>query len=379
MKRLAWLVAAGLALTGSSTIGGAQATKEKGKKAEAPLDSAAKAAKKQEKNARKANQRALFADTDPIEFSLIANYGALARDRDTLSTKRFAGTVIVADSAGAERRIPVRLRTRGHFRLLARNCRFVPIRIDFPDSGRKNTPFAGQAGVKLGTHCQNGDERYDRYTRREYLAYRVFTHVSPYAFRARLATGTYVDSASGKTVATHTAMFIENEDDLARRAGGKIAELRGALFDDLESDQLLAMSLFLFAIGNTDFSLYALHNTRLLQMPQGGTIIPLTYDFDFSGLVGAHYATPDPRMGIRRVQDRRFRGPCRPIELYQKAAQRFLNKKAEILSEVDAVPGMNKDDQAETREYLLSFFAVLENPGRFKRDIVDACESKPGL
>lgn len=361
----------------------AQEAKKKGKADEprTPGDSAARAEAKARKDAesqRKANTRALFADTAPIEFSLIANYGALAKDRDTLSTKRFWGTLLVADSAGAERRIPVTLRTRGHFRLLARNCRFVPIRIDFPDSGRKNTPFAGQSGIKVGTHCQNGDERFDRYTRREYLAYRVFNQVTPLSFRARLARGTYIDSASGKTVATHVAMFIENEDDLARRAGGKIAELRGALFDDLQADQLLAMSLFQYAIGNTDFSLYALHNTRLLQVPVGPPI-PLAYDFDFSGLVGAHYATPDPRMGIRRVQDRRFRGPCRPADQYLVAARRFLDNKAVILGEIERVPGMTADEQKEVREYLQSFFAVLENPGRFKREVLDACESKPGL
>ncbi len=382
MRTVRWMIVLALLASPWLADGAGAQDKKKGKQEKSrgtAADSAAARERKIAKTARKANTRALFADTAPIEFSLVANYGALAKDRDTLSTKRFAGTLVVADSAGAERRIPVTLRTRGHFRLMARNCRFVPIRIDFADSGRKNTPFAGQSGIKLGTHCQNGDDRYDGYTHREYLAYRVFNQVTPLSFRARLARGTYVDSASGKTVATHTAMFIESENDLARRAGGKIAELRGALFDDLQADQLLALSLFEYAIGNTDFSLYALHNTRLLQLPNGGSMMPLAYDFDFSGLVGAHYATPDPRMGIRRVQDRRFRGPCRPAEQYQQAAKRFLDKKSEIMAEIDAVPGMSKHDQGETRDYLNSFFATLENPGRFKREIVEACESKPGL
>lgn len=344
-------------------------------------DSAARAERKEKERAkdqRKANTRALFADETPIEFTLVANYGAIARDRDTLSTKRFAGTLIFADSSGAERRLPVTLRTRGHFRLMARNCRFVPIRIDFPDSGRKGTPFAGQTGLKLGTHCQNGDRRYDAYTRREYLAYRLFNVITPMSFRARMATGTYVDSASGKPVATHTAMFIENEDDLATRMGGKVREMRGALFDDLEPEQLLRVVLFEYLIGNTDFSFAALHNTRVVQTRQG-TVYPVAYDFDFSGLVAAHYATPDPRMGILKVTERRFRGPCRPLDVYQAAVQPFIEKKAAILGEIDRVPGATKDDKQWATEFLGDFFRRVEKPQDLKRHIVDMCETRPGL
>ena len=359
----------------------------KGKKKDTPAkpktaqDSAARAEKKEKERAkdmRKANTRALFADEAPIEFTLIANYGALARDRDTLSTKRFDGTLVFTDSSGAERRLPVSLRTRGHFRLMSRNCRFVPIRIDFPDSGRKGTPFAGQTGLKLGTHCQNGDRRYDAYTRREYLAYRLFNVITPMSFRARMATGTYVDSASGKPVATHTAMFIENEDDLATRMGGKVRDMRGALFDDLQSDQLLRVVLFQYLIGNTDFSFAALHNTRVVQT-RDGTVYPVAYDFDFSGLVAAHYATPDPRMGILKVTDRRFRGPCRPLDAYLAAVEPFVSKKAAMLAEVDRVPGITKYDRSWANEFLGEFFRRVEKPQEVKRHIVDMCETRPGL
>jgi hypothetical protein len=381
MPRLTLVVA----LTCTAAIAESQ---DSGKKKDQPpkamtaADSAAQLAKKEESRARalaKANTRALFAEEAPIAFTLVANYGALAKDRDTLSTKRFSGTLVVADSAGAERRLPVTLRTRGHFRLMARNCPFVPIRIDFPDSGRKGTPFAGQTGLKLGTHCRNGDRRYDAYTRREYLAYRLFNVVTPMSFRARMATGTYVDSASGKVVATHTAMFIENEDDVATRMGAKIREqMRGALFDDLQQDQLLRVVLFEYLIGNTDFSFAALHNTRVVQS-RDGTVYPIAYDFDFSGLVAAHYATPDPRMGIQKVTDRRFRGPCRPLDVYLAAVAPFVEKKAAMLAEVDRVPGITKDDREWALEFLGDFFRRVEKPQDVKRHIVDMCESRPGL
>lgn len=383
MTRLPALVA--LSIVAATASLAQDATKGKKKdgppKAMTAADSAARAAKKEKERAkdmRKANTRALFAEERPIEFTLVANYGALARDRDTLSTKSFAGTLVFADSTGAERRLPVTLRTRGHFRLMARNCRFVPVRIEFPDSGRKGTPFAGQSGLKLGTHCQNGDRRFDAYTRREYLAYRLFNIITPMSFRARLATGTYLDSASGKVVATHTAMFIENEDDLATRMGGNVRDMRGALFDDLQADQLLRVVLFQYLIGNTDFSFAALHNTRVVQT-RDGTVYPVAYDFDFSGLVAAHYATPDPRMGILKVTERRFRGPCRPLDTYLAAVEPFVTRKAALLAEVDRVPGITKDERSWALDFLGEFFRRVEKPQDLKRHIVDMCESRPGL
>ena len=362
------------------TAGARRKDKEKGggPKVRTTADSARREAKQRAERAHKSAQRALFAESQPLEFSLIANYGAIARDRDTLSTKRFTGTVVVKDSLGADRTIPVQLRTRGHFRLLSRNCRFVPLRITFPDSGVGHTPFAGQRSVKLGTHCQNNDGRYDDYTRREYLAYTLFNAVTPKSFRARLARGTYIDSATGKSIATRVAMFIESEDDLARRMGGKIQELRGALFDDLLTEPLMDASLFQYAIGNTDWSLFGLHNARVMVMPDG-KVIPVIYDFDFSGLVNTHYAGPDPRMGIKTVRDRLYRGPCQAPDAFVAAAARFTSRKAAMLSAIASVPDFSGGEQRLARDYLDGFFTVIESPGRFRREVIEACEKKPGM
>lgn len=351
--------------------------KKEPEKPKDPAADSARDAKRLEERMLASEKRALFAAEGPVGFKLIANYGAISRDRDTLSTRRFDGTVVVADLSGAERHIPVRLRTRGHFRLLARNCRFVPLRIDFPDSGLKGTPFAGQKSVKLGSHCQN-DGRYDNYTRREYLTNRLYNVLTETSLRARMAQGVYVDSATGKTVADRPAIFFENEDEVARRIGGKIQEWRGAVFDDVHAEALLLMSIFQYAIGNTDWSIFALHNVRLAALPSG-SIMPIAYDFDFSGLVNAHYATPDPRMGIRTVRDRLYRGPCRSLTEVQAAASHINGKRDALLAEIAAVPGFSKDEQAQATKYLESFFNLIQNPSALKRTFVDECHMKPGV
>ena len=181
---------------------------------------------------------------------------------------------------------------------MARNCDFVPIHLDFPRGNEiAGTIFEGQTTLKLGTHCR-GDREYDNYTLKEYLTYRLFNLVTPLSFRARLARATYVDAKTKKTVSNRYSIFIEHENEVARRFGGRIVELPRITFNDLDAPTLNRMMLFEYMIGNTDFSIWALHNVRIVQ-DKNRKLFPVPYDFDLSGLVHAPYAAPDPRIGLR--------------------------------------------------------------------------------
>ena len=93
------------------------------------------------------------------------------------------------------------------------------------------TPFDGQTTLKLGTGCDDTKE-HEQITLREYVSYPLFSMVTPWAFRARLARGTYVDESSKKKGAPRYALFIENENDVARRNEGRIVELPRISFSD---------------------------------------------------------------------------------------------------------------------------------------------------
>lgn len=361
---------------GTAAIYGSALNAQGREKQRSPEQQARADSTRRAERSAKANRLALFATDDVLEFTLVANFADIARDRDTLSTKRFAAVLTVKDTAGEDRHIPVRLRTRGHFRLSSRNCRFVPLRIDFPDSLRKGTPFAGQDNIKLGTHCQAND-RYETYTRREYLAYRIFNQLTDKSLRARLARATYVDSATQKVVDTRTALFIEDEDDVAKRMGARIQEIRRALFADVHRPTLLTVTIFEYLIGNTDWSLSALHNMRLAQTSDF-TYHPLAYDFDFSGLVDAHYASVSPLIGTKSVRERVYRGPCLTPEESTAMAARFFAAREAVMAQVRAVPGFTERDIKQSTEYLDEFFKLAQDPSRFKRVFVDNCEDRVG-
>src|SRR5262249_55116350 len=276
--------------------------------------------------------RGLFKETEPLAFTLTGDFKAVNKERTPNNKKLFPAVISVQEAKGRQD-IPVQIGSRGHFRLMPRNCDFVPIRVEFErgaDAAAVGTAFEGQKSLKLGTHCR-GDREYDNYTLKEYLTYRLFNLVTPLSFRARLARATYVDASTKKTIASRYAIFIEHENDVARRFGGRVVELKRIQFDDLDAATLNRMMLFEYMIGNTDFSIWMLHNVRIVQDPNR-KIYSVPYDFDLTGLVHPPYAAPDPRLGIRSVVDRLYRGPCRTTEDFDAAAESFRAKRADMFT-----------------------------------------------
>ena len=324
-----------------------------------------------------ADSRHLFRELEPLAFTLTADFKALNKDRNPESTKRFPAVLSVPGQNGASHDIPVKLGTRGHFRLMSRNCDFVPLRLEFPKPEIAGTVFDGQTALKLGTHCR-GDKVYENYTIREYLTYRLFNMITPLSFRARLGRATYVDVTSKKTVATRYSIFIEHENEVARRFGGRIAELPRIVFTDLDGPTLTRMMMFEYMIGNTDFSIWALHNVRIVQ-DRARKLYPVPYDFDLSGFVHAPYASPDPRIGIRSVLDRLYRGPCRTTDEFEAAAASFRAKRADMLTLIDSMSDLDRDAKSEAKEFLEGFFRSIEKPNAIKKQFVDGCKPQPTM
>jgi hypothetical protein len=351
---------------------GAQESKEKDDKPKEPPTPEKIAEWKKDSEAR-----ALFMAETPVEITLVGNYKVISKDRDTLSTKEYWGEVRMKDANGADLKIGVQLRTRGHYRLASRNCAFVPLRLDFKKGEVKGTVFDGQDKLKLVTHC-NSNALYDEYMIREYLAYKVHNIITPRSYRARLARVTYVDSATNTPIETRNGVFMEHEDDVARRMEGEIVEIRRALFDDVDAQQINEVAVFEAFVGNTDWSLYALHNIRLVRQ-QNGTLLPVAYDLDFSGLVGTRYATPDPRLNIRNVKERLYRGPCRTMEEIEPALKPYREKEAEILKLYVDTPGLDGRYRQDAQAFLKQWFNMLKSPRDAKWLFVDNCKAQPSV
>jgi len=320
---------------------------------------------------RSAMQRALFASDDQLPVTLIADFKAVNRDRNVKSTQVFPATIVAPSLTGSEDRIAVNIRTRGHSRRATGTCTFAPLRIEF--TGKiAGTIFEGHKTLKLGTHCRDVDS-YEQYVYREFAAYKIFNRITPRSFRARLSTATYVDVSTNKPVATRAGLFLEDDDDVARRLDGETSELQNLTYGHVDSESMMLLSLFEYMIGNTDMSLAKLHNIILVRALNSMTY-PVPYDFDFSGLVNARYAVPAKLLSLPTVRDRLYRGPCLTEANLAPFLTRMSGMREEVMAIYDQIPNLDQGYRKEARGYLDKFFKIIEKPGDAKRAFVDGCK-----
>lgn len=319
----------------------------------------------------------LFREKAPATMTLTTNLRDLLRERDSTNLRWFGAELVVTSGdprgAGAAP-IPTDLRARGHFRRQARNCAFPPIFLRASREERDGTILQGNPRVKVVTPCRPTVDDYQQYILLEYLAYQTYALVLPVHHRTRLARVTYRDSSERVRPIEVTAFLLEVEQEVADEHGLAFTEQTGALWADVEPTALDRLSLFEYWIGNTDWSLAALHNVSLFRTADG-TYIPVAYDFDWSGLVNARYSFPNPKLGIRRVRDRLHRGPCRSAEQWAPTIAHYKSRRAAVDSVWAAsVPGLDPKRRDEAKAWLDGFWEVLDDPRRFKREIIDECQ-----
>jgi hypothetical protein len=227
------------------------------------------------------------------------------------------------------------------------------------------------------SYCQDRDS-YEQYILEEFQLYRIYQLLTPTSHKARLLKFTYADSASGKVRAKRYGFIIEEPSAIGTRLGGKIRDQKGALPGDLDPSADAIFGVFQYMIGNTDFSVSALHNVELLFSDSGG-VSPIAYDFDFSGAINAHYATPDPSLNLVNVRQRLYRGYCVDADEYAKVFALFQQKKADIYALYSDPIGrlMDQGTVRSTLQYYDDFYETIGNPRAAKRSIVGACIPRP--
>jgi hypothetical protein len=340
-----------LALTGSPAVGGAQTA-----------DSAAAAARPDPP------VPALFATHEPLVFTITTDVRRLLRDRGT-NREEHGGVLRYVGAAGDTLSLNVDLKTRGIFRL--KQCAFPPLRLDLPASRVKGTIFAHQDKLKLVTHCR-GASSYEQSLLEEYVLYKVFNVITERSFRARLARVTYLDSTAHEAPLTRYAILLEADEDLAKRMRAKVLE--STTIHDLRSEpeQLTLVSVFQYLIGNTDWSIWGLHNMAVFQ-DTTAKLYPIPYDFDFAGVISAPYAIPAPQLPIKTVRERLYRGFCQPEPLLQSVLARFRAGKDSIYALVRSVPDLSPGEVRGTLDYFDGFYRTINNPGDVHRTFIRGC------
>ncbi len=314
----------------------------------------------------------LFASNETLHFTLVADFNDIHKDRkqesDYEPAELFFGPA-AADVDGLE----LKIKTRGRYRLKRSTCKYPPLRLNFPKKSVEGTVFEGQDKLKLVTHCQDRDS-YEVNLVEEYLVYRIYNLLSDISFRVRLARITYVDARGKDDPVVRYGFLIEDEDAMAARLGGLLAEAPAVSPYDYDSEGAALVTVFQYMVGNTDFSLVHFHNIKLFR-GAGFTHFPIPYDFDWSGLVDARYAKPDPLFNTRSVRQRVFRGFCRPDVDFSAIFADIAERRAAIDELIANQEGLDRRSRDRLTEYLDEFFETIGKPREADRHIIGACRS----
>ena len=317
----------------------------------------------------------LFESHEPLEITLDFDIRKVLRDRGEETD--YHPLVVSWGEEGKDRQfVEARVKVRGNFRRKRDNCRFPPLRMRFETESVAGTVFEGQEKLKLVTHCQTRRSEYQQYVLQEYLIYRSYNIITDKSFRVRLAKITYNDSEGRNDPFTRYGFILEDEDKMAERLGGRIVEVENVHPDrtDYELSNLLA--IFQYMMGNTDWSIPALHNIKLVLPIGEQTPYAIPYDFDWSGIIDARYAEPNPILNIPSIRHRLFRGFCRRPEAFRDAFNIFNAKKDSIYALYrNMLPILEEDEFRQATEYLDEFYATINDPEESNDEIIAECRT----
>lgn len=271
--------------------------------------------------------------------------------------------------------LPMKAKVRGNFRRKKSTCQFPPLRFKMEDSVVLGTVFEGQSKIKLVTHCRGKNQAFEQKLFQEYLAYRTYNLLTDQSFRVRLIEITYVNTGRKPYVQVHHGFLIEDDDDMAARLGGTKMETSNVHPMSADGVSANRLALFEYMIGNTDWSIPAAHNMELIMMEPGTAPIVVPYDFDWSGIVGAPYAEPNPLLGISSVKERVYRGFCRPESTWEPVWETFERNKDAVIQLYLDFPYLTKQEKNASIKYIEGFYNIIEDPRKRALNIEDQCRT----
>ena len=315
----------------------------------------------------------LFGSETPIRFSIQGPVGSIAR-KAAKSVEPEAATLSMTSPAETH---PIRLSARGLSRRTGGICDFPPLRVEFTQPPAATSLFVGQKRLKLVTHCKSSPG-HQQHLLMEYSAYLLLNQLTPLSHRVRLATVDYADP-NGKPIISRYGFFIEDLDDLAKRNGISEARVGDRVNpSQLEAANAARTALFMYMIGNLDWSMRAgpqgegcCHNSRLLS--SGAALMPVAYDFDYSGLVDAPYAIPPEQVRVRSVRQRQYMGYCRHNNALLAAAADFRAKRPALEAVYSQIPGLSEGTKRKALSYLGSFFNDIADDAAVRSNLIKDC------
>lgn len=305
----------------------------------------------------------------PLNVVIETDFKELKSDREEEQWQPAVFKVLQGDSVALN--LDVQVAARGNMR--KKTCDFPPVKIRFYKEEMEDDSIADINELKLVTSCKNSEQN-EEWVQREYLIYELYNLVTEQSFRVKSASIRFEDTRKEGRYQESFSFFIESQKELAARLDGKPLKTKIGSTRLLDSVSFDRMCVFEYMIGNTDWSVRARHNIKIIFLAKTNRSVAIPYDFDYSGAVGTNYAVPNTDYyPIESVRDRYYLGLCRSEESYQQIFDFYLSKEKELLAYCEQADYLPKSAKKDMTNYFEGFFDVLKNPKAVKREIVNNC------
>ncbi|MBX2962864.1 MAG: hypothetical protein KF687_10155 [Cyclobacteriaceae bacterium] len=311
----------------------------------------------------------LFDSEDVLSITLTGSLSEVFRNR-TGDPVYYPASISYTWVDSIERKVPLRIRTRGNFRRQSGTCAYPPLLLNFNKHDVAKTIFSEQDKVKLVMPCQG-----EKFVLREYLVYKLYNELTPKSFRARLVRVTLADTdLKTKITKTFYGILIEEEEQMATRNGLIAVERSLVRPEHTVIQEFLTMAIFQYMIGNTDWSVQYRQNIKLIGADDIARPYAVPYDFDHAGIVGAPYAKPAQELALGSVRDRRYRGFCvTEMKEFRPAIEQFNTLKESFYDIYRTNALLDDGYKRATLKYLDAFYATINNPKRVKEAFQYPC------
>lgn len=250
-----------------------------------------------------------------------------------------------------------KIRSRGNIRKEV--CYFPPVKLKMKKKALKKLGFDTLNQVKMVIQCQSSKQGLS-YLLKEHLIYQLHQPIGPISYQTRLIKLNLIDK-KGKTQELF-GFLIEEEKEFCTRLESRIPPGKSRISNSLiDRDAYLKMVFFQYMILNTDWQMVNRHNLEFVQLNGQDKLMPIPYDFDYSGMVGTSYAVPDVSRGIKTVMDPCFLGKDVTEEEAQATADYFLSKKEAVYAALEADQHLSTKDSKAIRKRLDYFFKEIDN------------------
>ncbi|HET9430705.1 MAG TPA: hypothetical protein VFO70_05990, partial [Chitinophagaceae bacterium] len=250
------------------------------------------------------------------------------------------------------------------------NCAMPPIRLHFDNPSSPRLQPLGKLKLVVGCGATNEDEQL---IIKEFLAYKMYNMLTEKSFRVRLVKIRYEDTKGKVRPYSQYGFLLEDVDDMAKRNGCRELENVAISTEGTERKQMTLVAMYEYMIGNTDWSVPAFHNIKLIHPANDLKAVPFAvpYDLNHCGFVNASYAAPPEDLGITSVKERLYRGFPRTMEELQETINLFKAQKDNFYSLINNCQWLNKASKKESINFLDDFYKTIDNRNSVKYTFID--------